>query len=241
MKRIVQFVLIVLFAAACGQQKKNEVDNGQSDFMLHKVMVGQVVQTTNYTYLLVNEGEKEYWTAVTKGEYITGDQLFYFDAAVTKMENFHSKELNRDFETILFITKVSRDSNGEGINQMRPASSETGHTGRKETPENNSISVSKADGGITIAGIYEHKAELVNTKVKIKGVVVIVNNQIMGRNWVHIQDGTKYHNDYDLTVTTQETVNVNDEVTFEGVLAVDKDFTSGYFYPVIIEAATLVR
>jgi hypothetical protein len=62
----------------------------------------------------------------------------------------------------------------------------------------------------------------------------------MGKNWVHIQDGTQSGQDYDLTITTTENVNVNDEVTFKGKITLDKDFGAGYFYDVIMEEAELV-
>jgi hypothetical protein len=59
----------------------------------------------------------------------------------------------------------------------------------------------------------------------------------MNRNWVHIQDGTKNASDYDLAVTTKETVKVGDIAVFEGVIAVKKDFGAGYKYEVIMEEA----
>jgi hypothetical protein len=64
---------------------------------------------------------------------------------------------------------------------------------------------------------------------------------IMNRNWVHIQDGTKDKDKYDLTVTTLETVKVGDVVIFEGVVSVGKDIGAGYFYDVLIEDATVVK
>jgi len=56
---------------------------------------------------------------------------------------------------------------------------------------------------------------------------------------VHIQDGTKEGDHFDLTVTTQVYVNAGDIVTFEGVVALDKDFGAGYFYDVIMEEAEI--
>jgi hypothetical protein len=61
----------------------------------------------------------------------------------------------------------------------------------------------------------------------------------MGRNWLHIQDGTgkAEGGDNDLTVTTDAMVKKGDIVTVTGTVGVDKDFTAGYQYPVIIEGA----
>ena len=243
MKKIIQIALVVLVVTACGQKKKAEVISGSDDYMFHKTVVDEVIQTSNYTYLEVTEKGKKYWVAVAKGDYNKGEELFYFDASVTVMENFQSKELNRNFDRILFLSQVSKDANKVAVHQSNPAMGmgSAAHTGRKEAPANENISVNKAKDGITIAELYEHKADYANKKVKVRGVVVKVNNQIMGRNWVHIQDGTKYGSDYDLTLTTQAIVQVNDEITIEGVVGIDKDFTSGYFYPVIVEEATLVQ
>ena len=63
----------------------------------------------------------------------------------------------------------------------------------------------------------------------------------MKRNWIHIQDGTGDENSYDLVVTTNDEVKVGDVITAEGKLAVDKDFGAGYFFPVIIEEAKIVK
>ncbi len=63
----------------------------------------------------------------------------------------------------------------------------------------------------------------------------------MGKNWIHIQDGTENNGNFDLTITTQQNVNTNVVVTFEGVVAVNKDFGSGYFYELIMEEAKIVK
>lgn len=218
---------------------------------MHKVKAKEVIQTSQYTYVLAAENNTEYWMAISKDEVEVGEELFYFNASVTPMENFHSKELERDFDKILFISKVSRESSSAGMSSaMSDAgnphagmtmSNEPAHSGRKQSDAEADIKVEKAQGGITIAELYESPKGFAGKKVKISGVVVKVNNQIMGRNWVHIQDGTKFGEDYDLTFTTQDVVTLNDVVIIEGEVAIDKDFTSGYFYPVIVEDAKVVN
>ncbi|PKO89698.1 MAG: hypothetical protein CVU18_03065, partial [Betaproteobacteria bacterium HGW-Betaproteobacteria-12] len=42
----------------------------------------------------------------------------------------------------------------------------------------------------TVEAVYKDKAALVGKEVSVKGKVVKVNNGIMGRNFVHVQDGT---------------------------------------------------
>jgi CRISPR/Cas system CMR subunit Cmr6 (Cas7 group RAMP superfamily) len=71
--------------------------------------------------------------------------------------------------------------------------------------------------------------------VKIKGKVTKFNPAIMEKNWVHIQDGTDFRNEFDITVTTNVFVTVGDTITFEGKIALDQDFGYGYVYKVLME------
>jgi len=63
----------------------------------------------------------------------------------------------------------------------------------------------------------------------------------MGKNWIHIQDGTEGEGVYDLTITSLQNVSVGDTVTFEGKIALDKDFGYGYFYNVLMEEGGLIK
>ena len=60
----------------------------------------------------------------------------------------------------------------------------------------------------------------------------------MGKNWLHIKDSSTLE---DLTVTTSNTAAVDDIVIAEGNLVQDKDYGSNYFYPVIMEDATVTK
>jgi hypothetical protein len=108
------------------------------------------------------------------------------------------------------------------------------------------VKVDKAQGANakTISEVYGQKAQLKDKKVTVRGKVVKYNGGIMGKNWLHIQDGTgnKDKKDNDITVTTASTdAQVGDVVTVVGVVRIDKDFGAGYAYPVIIEEATLSK
>lgn len=93
----------------------------------------------------------------------------------------------------------------------------------------------------TVAALYKDKATLAGKTISAQGKVVKVNNKIMGRNWFHVQDGTgdAKTNSNDLVVTTKQDVAVGDQVTLTGVVAVNKDFGSGYSYPLLIEDASV--
>ena len=93
----------------------------------------------------------------------------------------------------------------------------------------------------TVETLYQDKAALNGHEVQLRGKVVKVNNGIMNRNFLHIQDGTGKEGSNDVTVTSDETASVGEEVTITGTLAVDKDFGAGYTYPLLIEQAKITK
>jgi hypothetical protein len=99
--------------------------------------------------------------------------------------------------------------------------------------------IAKAEGGKTVAEVFAEKAQLAGKTVVFRGKVVKTNPNIMGRNWLHVRDGSGGEGANDLTVTTAGEVvpNVGDTVLVSGSVVLDKDFGMGYQYDVIIEDA----
>src|SRR3569623_3183492 len=95
----------------------------------------------------------------------------------------------------------------------------------------------------TVESLYQDKAKLGGHEVQVRGKVVKVNNGVMKRTFLHIQDGTGKQGSNDVPVTSQETANIGDEVVLTGKLAVDKDFGAGSPYPILLEEAhiTIVK
>ncbi len=91
----------------------------------------------------------------------------------------------------------------------------------------------------TVAALHQEKAALAGKQVRVEGKVVKVNNGIMGRNFLHVQDGSGTQNTNDLTVTSKQTASVGDQVTVTGLVVVDRDFGSGYAYPLLVEEASI--
>jgi hypothetical protein len=103
-----------------------------------------------------------------------------------------------------------------------------------------SFNVSAAESNLkTVAAVNQNKAALAGKTVSVKGKVVKVNNGIMDRNFVHVQDGTGDANNNNLVVTSKQTANVGDQVVISGTVVVNRDFGSGYSYPLLIEEATI--
>ena len=90
---------------------------------------------------------------------------------------------------------------------------------------------------ISIADLLENKKNYTGRKIIVTGQVTKYSSGILGKNWVHITDGTSYIGKSDLVLTTDKTLKVGDKVTFEGILSADKDFGNGYFFEVIVEDA----
>ena len=97
--------------------------------------------------------------------------------------------------------------------------------------------IQKASGGHTVAELFAGKEELADKETAVRGRVVKFNAGIMGRNWIHIQDGSGSQGSNDLTVTTDATATVGDLVVIRGKLKTDQDFGHGYKYAVLIEEA----
>jgi hypothetical protein len=124
--------------------------------------------------------------------------------------------------------------------QNKPMGAETTHQGRVLTSKAD-VKVEPCADCITIAKLMADRKSYKGKVIKVKGQVTKYNAGIMGKNWVHIQDGTEYENSFDLTVTTDIGAVVGEIVTFEGKIALDKDFGYGYAYDVIMEEAKSVQ
>lgn len=222
--------LIVLFGIACQNSgKKEELPAGN-----HKALITEVIQASNYTYVHVTENGEEYWIAVNKQILEKGDVVYHLGGL--EMPYFESKELERSFDKILFISELSF----EPIEETRQMVN--GHDKPlKPQIERIDVVIEKPDGGISIGELFSNKADYSGKKVIVSGQISRVNYSIMKKNWVHIQDGTGDDSNFDLTITTLASPKVGDTVTFQGIVALDKDFGMGYHYELIIEEAKEVK
>ena len=91
----------------------------------------------------------------------------------------------------------------------------------------------------TVEALNVEKTQLKGKQVAFKGKVVKVNNNIMKKNFLHIQDGTGKEGTNDITVTSAQTASEGDVVSIVGKVMLDRDFGSGYTYPLIIEDAVI--
>jgi hypothetical protein len=241
MRFILIFGLVIIFSS-CVRNKSGQVAQTATSVNHNVFEVSEVLQANSYTYLKVKENGGKRWMAVTKQEIKTGE-VYYYDEAL-QMTNFSSKDLDRTFDVIWFVNQISKNPISQDLaGGMHGMGSMTGnaHSGKIEPGQKSNIQIEKTDGEITIAEIFDNSEAYSGKEIEIRGVVIKVNKQIMGKNWIHIQDGTNSEEKFDLTITSQNLAEVNDEVTFKGKITLEKDFGSGYFYEVIMEEATLVN
>ncbi len=236
MKSLLSLIICITILSSCntGTSEATAVENDTTTNS-NKVIVKEVLQASAYTYLRVTENDLEAWMAVNKMDVKVGDELYYNEAY--PMKDFKSKDLDRFFETILFVQEIS-DKPIAAKAQMQ--ASDPHQQGMQKPIVNKAdIKIEAVAGGITIAELYKNRAQYAGTKVLLRGKAIKVNNGIMGQNWVHLQDGTDDNGNFDLTVTTQESVTVGDVATFEGMVVLNKDFGAGYSYELIIEGGIL--
>lgn len=200
------------------------------------VYQGQVLEVKDagrYTYLRVKTADGETWAAVNKVSVKPGDKVTIGN--VTVMNNFESKTLNKTFATIVFGTLGGSASATGGL----PA----GHPPTAKAADTETIRVPKASGANakTVEEINAQSAALKDKTVVVRGKVVKYSPGIMGKNWIHLRDGTGSdgNSTHDILVTSTSETKLGDVVTATGVVRTAKDFGSGYAYKVLIEEATL--
>lgn len=92
----------------------------------------------------------------------------------------------------------------------------------------------------TVAAVHKDKATLAGKEVAVQGKVVKVNNGIMGRNFVHVQDGSgEPGSTNNLIITSKQTAGVGDAVKVSGKVVLNRDFGAGYMYPLLLEESTI--
>lgn len=239
--RQVIFFAIAIFCLSCeprqGQQVEEAPPSTSTATNVNEIVAAEVIQANSYTYIKGDVKGKETWIAILKRDVEVGKTYYYGQSM--EMKNFKSKDLDRTFETILFLEGIMDTPNGNvqaGV--MMPK--DDNHKKKDGVPRQE-MNIQHTDGETPIGDLYDNKASLSSKKVTVKGVVTKFNPDIMDRNWVHIQDGTGGLSTFDLTITTSDQVQIGSIASFEGTVAIDKDFGHGYKYALILEDATLLN
>ena len=220
------------------------------------------MDASGYTYVKLQTVDgKEIWAAGPKTDLQVGETVALQGGSV--MQNFSSKTLERTFDEIIFASGFLRGDGAQTVSTPAGASSGASFTEAVQSAGADAaqggassgssgavvpfadLKVPKAEGAnaYTVGEVFTKSAELDTKKVLVKGQVVKMSRNIMGKNWIHLQDGTGDPNSstHDLVVTTAGEAEKGAIVTVDGVVAANKDFGSGYRYNVIIEDATVTQ
>lgn len=194
--------------------------------------VSETMNSGGYTYVKLDGAQGEVWAAAPATTVKVGDQVSF--ASGMAMQGFRSESLDRTFDLVYFVPGLTINGAQAAAGNAEPtAAAKTGAVAADVS------GIAKAKGGKTVAEVLSNKDALGGQEVLLRGKVVKYNGGIMGKNWLHLQDGTGGEGTNDLTVTTNDTAEVGATVLVKGKVALDKDFGAGYQYPVMIEDATL--
>jgi len=209
--------------------------------------VAETMDAGGYTYVLVDTGTNKIWAAAPQFPVKKGDAVSVPDAM--PMTGFHSRTLNRDFDVVYFAGSIPVNGASSDAMKLPPGHPAIGDDADAKLPPNHPpvsateppkmdfTGLKPAGGGKSIAEIYAASEQLAGKTVKVRGKVVKYNAEIMGKNWLHIQDGTGSIGDNDLLITSDGKAKFGDTVLIEGTVATNKDFGAGYKYRVLVEDA----
>lgn len=233
---------------------------------------GKIIETMNsngYTYLLLEAKQGKVWVAIPETAVKVGQEVNC--APGLTMSNFTSKTLNRTFEEIIFspgLDKAEPATNAEAKSGETSKPTDTSsfsaavqaeQQGGTASPAamgpstgsagavvpSGDVNVNKASGAnsYSVGECFEQGKALQGKTVRVRGKVMKISRMIMGKNWIHLQDGTgnPLKNQHDLVVTSTEDPGENAIVTIEGTLSFERDFGAGYKYEVIVEDAKIEK
>jgi len=197
-----------------------------------------------YVYVRLDTDNGEVWAAVNNEPLAVGTPVTVYN--VMLMENFQSPTLSRTFARIYFGAleppgTAPQSSAGDAPGALPDAD----QVGTPAAVDAGIRPMAKASGANarTIGEVHAQQKGLAGTTVTVRGVVVKYNEGVMGKNWIHIQDGSgsAAKGTHDLTATSLDRAAVGDTVTITGALRLDRDFGAGYVYPLVLEDSKLSR
>ena len=196
--------------------------------------VAETMTSGGYVYIRLEEQDK--WLAARTFAVSVGDKVQY--SGGMEMNEFESKSLDRTFESIWFVSQASLagDVGAASRGDKHPAATPPKMPVAVQAPAPGEITALKE--GKTVAVIFAESAELKEQVVSLNARVMKVSKNIMGRNWITLQDGTGVEPDNKLLATSQELVSPGDLVVVQGTVATDVDLGYGYEYKVLLEEAS---
>lgn len=206
-----------------------------ADAEIHSGTVTYAKTAGSYTYIKLKESGKESWLAALPMIVAVGDQVEYVGGDT--MKDFKSKAMNQTFDSIRFVARihvVNKDMPMDAVHR----GSKAGNT-LAVAPVQGEIA--KPKGGRTVAELFNDKDKLNGKKVLARAKVMKVSQNILGKNWVTLADGTGQSPSDKMVATTMETPAVGSVVNVSGLLKTNVNLGAGYQYKAIIEEARFTQ
>ncbi|WP_306590901.1 hypothetical protein [Geothrix sp. 21YS21S-4] len=259
MRAILTMSLVAAATLACNNKSGAPVvaapTQGQSAPAAGPVIAGKLlerIEASPYSYLKLQTPQGEIWAAVPETKLEKGADVTIANPML--MRDFESKTMKRTFAEIYFGTLApaggapaaapapmagGMDAAPAGMGNANPH----GQAGQTAPVEVGKVEKAAGADARTVAELWAQKTGLKEKTVTVRGKVVKYNAGVMGRNWIHLQDGTgdAAKGTHDITFTSADQVAKGDTVTLRGTLRLDKDFGAGYTYAAIVEDAKVVK
>jgi hypothetical protein len=251
MRRLSVVLLAALAVAGC--KKKEPAPEQQqaaaaAPGALPAEVTGKVQERLDappYSYLRLQTKDGEVWAAVQKTDVEIGKDVTVIPSVFE--ESRTSSTLNRTFNKLYLGSLKGAEMAGApaGMGPMGGAAAPEGMGGAQHglarTEYKGTVKVAKASGADarTIGEVFGQRAQLKDKPVTIRGTVVKVNANILGKNWVHIQDGTGSGETSDLVILTSDESSPGEVVTVKGTVRVDQDPGHGSKWPAFVDGGKL--
>ena len=238
-------LLLIIGLYGCEQAVEAPVETVVEVIQPNTGVVLETIAVESYTYSRLDMGGNEIWIASTPIQVSVGDVVRFSGEMV--MNDFHSKELDRTFSEVLFVSAA--EPVGAGVSNTSTGQSASPqvadpHQGVNIQANNNTgsvvqeaINIQALEGGMTIATIFAEHEQLEGQEVSLRAKVTKFSQNILGKNWLTLQDGTGTEPNNVLVVTTTETAALGDELVVKGRVKSNVDIGAGYNYKVLLEEA----
>ena len=148
------------------------------------------IEAAPYCYLRLETARGEVWVAVPEAKIEKGTEVTVVNPML--MANFESKTLKRTFAEVYFGNLGPAGGAAPAAPATPAAAPGAAPMG---TPPPVPMEVGKIDKATgadahTIAEVWSQKGKLKEKAVTIRGKVVKYNPGVMGKNWIHLQDGS---------------------------------------------------
>ena len=240
--------LLLIVAACTDTAEEPAAENPALAAPVPEGMIrGTVLETMDaagYTYVLLDTSEGHRWVSTHQTPLAVG-YIVQTNQGMA-LQKFTSPSLNRTFEVIYFSSALQNLS-ATTLPEGHPATAmPPGHPMTMAAPVAAGtmiadMAVAPVEQGKDIAWVHANKDSLAGQPVSLRGKVVKHNANILGTNWLHIQDGSgsASEDSNDLLVTSAAEAAVGDTVVVTGNIVLDKDFGAGYSYAILMEDASL--